>query len=255
MFKIYRTMTGLTMQMALEKLDESLPKAAYKTIGGSGLSLTDISPPHLQKLLCDVYGVQGYGWWYTYESDDMIIDPNHVLYLRDTNGDGVKETPVIGYQVIIKKLLFYTAYDYGGVRMESEPVIATGADQNEKVQFAMKGAVTNAIGAAASRLGAQLSVYAGLRNVKSYETPSMFAAQYPSHNKIWFALLSAPRDEPIGVTRARMSAEFSDFWHFVMRQMPGIARLEQYAEEIGETINDMTAQQFIDLLVKLDDRN
>ena len=149
-----KTLTGLTMDEVKDKIDVSLPQDAYKKIGGSGsLDFTDIDPGWMRKAFNSIFGLCGYGWGISYESSDIVLD-----FLKKDNG---KETPVATF----KKLVFWYALDDEGRRIECQ-IHATGSHKNEQgnIAYALKGALTNALGNAASSLGWQESIYLGYRS-------------------------------------------------------------------------------------------
>ena len=58
-----KTLTGMTMGEAIEKLKAVLPASAYKAVPGAE-GLTDISPAWLTEVVTEVFGPAGAGWWY-----------------------------------------------------------------------------------------------------------------------------------------------------------------------------------------------
>ena len=141
------TLTGKTQDEVAQKLKEILPPAAYKKVGGSGANLTDTNPAYLMEVLNELFGLVGWGWFYDYDSEDIEIIP------------GDKQT-----EVIIKRFRLYYKFDEDGKVHISSPIIAGAGSKNKNVGDAMKGAVTNGIGKAASVLGWQIGVYKGILN-------------------------------------------------------------------------------------------
>ena len=140
-----KTLTGLTLADLAAKLDEELPPDAYKAVPG-GADLTDIDPNHMNRVLNEVFGLCGLGWGYHY--DPASID------LRN----GEKRI----FATVGNLNFWYTLTDETGPhRFEIQ---ATGGNDNSVAQYAMKGAITNAIGNAASKIGFQESVYLGKRD-------------------------------------------------------------------------------------------
>jgi hypothetical protein len=149
-----KTLTGMTLAEVAVRLDEQLPSDAYKPVPG-GADLTDIDPNHMRKVLNDVFGVCGYGWGYDYDASTIRSRTD----VR-TNRSG-KE-----YTVIIVTLSFLELW-YKLV-IEDEVLVcnvpATGSSENSNDAYALKGALTNAIGNAVSNIGFQQSVYLGKRD-------------------------------------------------------------------------------------------
>ena len=141
------------MDEVKEKLDVSLPPDAYKKIGGTSLDLTDIDAGWMRKAFNSIFGMCGYGWGMKYDSADVVLD-----FLKKESG---KETPA----ATIKRLILWYILEDEGKRIECQ-IMATGSNKNEqgKVEYALKGALTNAIGNAASQMGWQESIYLGYRS-------------------------------------------------------------------------------------------
>ncbi len=147
-----KTLTGYTIAEAIGKLDEELPPEAYKSVPG-GADLTDIDPNHMRRVLNDVFGLAGYGWGYKY-------DPDHVYSrVEEHNTKSGKRTRVVA---VVKHLEFWYRLMVDG-KPYTGVIPATGASKNSEDAYALKGALTNAIGNAVSNIGFQLSVYLGKR--------------------------------------------------------------------------------------------
>jgi hypothetical protein len=144
----FRTLTGLTVEAARAKLDEELPRNAYKRIPG-GADLTDINPGYMRKTLNDIFGICGVGWGYSYSPSDL-----HISY----DGSGQKAVSA----TLLHLVFWYKLTD--GESVLTLEIPATGGSENRNASFAMKGALTNAIGNAASNVGFQESVYMDLRS-------------------------------------------------------------------------------------------
>jgi len=141
----YTTLTGLTMDQVAEKLDAELPPDAYSRIPGA-VDLTDIDPAYMRNALNSVFGLCGVGWGYDYTVADLDIS------------FGEKSVAAV-----CRRLTFwFKLKDDDGIRCFEIP--ATGASENRNPQYAMKGALTNALGNAVSNLGFQESVYMGKRS-------------------------------------------------------------------------------------------
>ena len=149
-----KTLTGMTLEEVAVRLDEQLPPDAYKPVPG-GADLTDIDPNFMRKVLNEIFGVCGYGWGYDYDASTIRSRTD----VR-TNRSG-KE-----YTVIIVTLSFLELW-YKLV-IEDEVLVcnvpATGSSENSNDAYALKGALTNAIGNAVSNIGFQQSVYLGKRD-------------------------------------------------------------------------------------------
>ena len=151
-----KTMTGLTVAEAAKKLDEQLPPDAYSAVPG-GADLTDIDPNYMRKVLNEVFGLCGLGWGYEYAPGDMETRNE----TRKTNS-GTREVVV----ATLKHLRFWYKVSDGNETFTCT-VDASGGSENSNASYTMKGAITNAIGNAASNIGFQESVYLGKRSHKT----------------------------------------------------------------------------------------
>jgi len=155
-----KTMTGLRVAEAAAKLDEQLPAEAYTAVPG-GADLTDIDPNYMRKVLNEVFGLCGFGWGYEYDPVNMETRNE----TRKTQS-GTREVVVAA----LKHLRFwYKVTD--GKETSACTVDASGGSDNSSASYAMKGAITNAIGNAASNIGFQESVYLGHRSHKTVKAP------------------------------------------------------------------------------------
>jgi len=138
------TFAGLPLEKALKELDRLLPPAAYRPIsGGSGqkAGLTDISPSYSMELINELFGPVGLGWGY-----------EELEFMRD------------GAYCAVKLRVWYTLYNETGELTDTVELTARGGNSNGgNREWAEKGALTNALGAAWSLVGLQSSVYKGLR--------------------------------------------------------------------------------------------
>ncbi len=164
--KDVKTMTGLTMADAITKLDEQLPADAYSAVPG-GADLTDIDPNYMRKTLNEVFGLCGFGWGYEYVPTDMETRQE----TRKTQS-GTREVIV----AVLKHLRFWYKVSDGSGEVTTCTVDASGGSDNSSPSYAMKGAITNAIGNAASNIGFQASVYLGKRSHKTVKAPAKAAA-------------------------------------------------------------------------------
>ena len=159
-----KTMTGLTMAEAAAKLDEQLPAEAYTAVPG-GADLTDIDPNYMRKVLNEVFGLCGLGWGYEYDPADMEIRS------ETRQGNGNARNVIVA---ALKHLRFwYKVSD--GKEASVCTVDASGGSDNSSPSYAMKGAITNALGNAASNIGFQESVYLGHRSHKTVKAQKALA--------------------------------------------------------------------------------
>lgn len=156
-----KTMTGLTVEQMYAKLDEELPPAAYRAIAGThgknGDELTDIDPNYATEVLNLVFGPCGFGWGYNYNPTDLTLT---VEQRPRSSGQGTR-------RVCLAVLTRLTAW-YKLLKADGSEVLCTidagGASDNDDEAYAMKGAITYAIGNALSKIGWQQSVYLGKRS-------------------------------------------------------------------------------------------
>ena len=174
--KDVKTMTGLTMAEAIIKLDEQLPPDAYSAVPG-GADLTDIDPNYMRKVLNEVFGLCGLGWGYEYAPGDMETRSE-----TRKGSNGSREVVVAA----LKHLRFWYKVSDGSETFTCT-VDASGGSDNSNASYAMKGAITNAIGNAASNIGFQESVYLGKR----------------SHKTVKAAPISSPQGKPAAPTAAK----------------------------------------------------
>lgn len=147
-----RTLTGLTLDEALKRLQAKLEPAAYKQVEGGGAKFTDIKPAWLTEVLTQVFGICGIGWNYWFDEPEVTA----------TAQKSSKGREYIDYDAQIKMgHLIYVLTLPDGRLIESDPIRATGGSNNENQEYAIRGAVTNMLGMAASKLTWQLSIYKG----------------------------------------------------------------------------------------------
>lgn len=169
-----KTITGKDLFEAFRELDRQLPAHAYKKIeGGKGgkLGLTDIIPAFLPDLLLELFGPIGYGWGF--HLDSMESSSKTVERKGGYTDEEVTAT--------CKLSIWYRFLRDGEVVM-SEPVPATGGSTNTLIEWAMKGALTNALGCAWFFAGYQLSVY---KNERSHNGNGHQTAQSQRKNQQW----------------------------------------------------------------------
>ncbi|GAP11859.1 hypothetical protein BECAL_03053 [Bellilinea caldifistulae] len=154
------TLTGLTLDEAIQQLDQELPAGAYKAVPGA-VDLTDIDPNWMRKTLNHVFGLCGYGWGYEYDPANL-----EYRYESRTNARG-NEYGVWSAVLTHLKFWYRLQNDTASVTHVCS-IHASGASENANIAYAMKGAITNALGNAVSNIGFQESVYLGLRSHKDF---------------------------------------------------------------------------------------
>jgi hypothetical protein len=151
------TLTGLLLAEAITALDAELPPSAYSPVPG-GADLTDIDPNHMRMVLNTIFGLCGYGWGYTYSPENI-----HTRTDIRTTSRGGERTVIIA---VVKHLEFWYKLQNGSTTYICS-IPTTGSSENSNDSYALKGALTNAIGNAASNIGFQQSVYLGQRSHKT----------------------------------------------------------------------------------------
>lgn len=148
-----RSVTGFTLPDAIAEMQKPLPASAYKPVPGAS-DLTDIDPAYLTEVATQVFGPIGFGWWYDFAPSDLTINAE----IRTAKSG--REYTV--YTASLHKLIVrYRLLDAAGHTLISEPITATGGNENEIEAYAVRGALTNALGAAFAKLTWQLPVYKG----------------------------------------------------------------------------------------------
>lgn len=149
-----KTLTGMLLSELQNTLDEELPEKAYSSVPGAA-GLTDIQPAWMIEYFNKYLGLSGLGWGLDYEPDAMTIT-------AEKRQSSSRERTV--YCAILKKAIFwYIVTDEQGNRSRCE-INTSGGSENDIVWYALKGAITNAIGNAGSKIGWQSSVYKGIRS-------------------------------------------------------------------------------------------
>ncbi len=152
-FETAKTVTGFTLPQVIAELQKPLPAAAYKPVPGAS-DLTDIDPAYLTEVATQVFGPVGFGWWFDYQPADLSVT------VEARTAKSGREYTV--YTASLHKLIVrYRLLDAGGHTLISEPITATGGNDNEVESYAVRGALTNALGAAFAKLTWQLPVYKG----------------------------------------------------------------------------------------------
>ncbi len=152
-FTTAKTVTGFTLEQVIAEMQKPLPASAYKPVPGAS-DLTDIDPAYLTEVATKIFGPIGFGWWYDFAPADLTITAE-----ARTAKSGREYTV---YTASLHKLIVrYRLIDASGKVLISEPITATGGNDNEVESYAVRGALTNAIGAAFAKLTWQLPVYKG----------------------------------------------------------------------------------------------
>jgi hypothetical protein len=152
-FTTAKTVTGFTLEQVIAEMQKPLPATAYKAVPGAS-DLTDIDPAYLTEVVTKVFGPIGFGWWYDFVPSDLTI----AAEVRTAKSG--REYTV--FTASLHKLnVRYRLIDGGGHVLVSEPITATGGNDNEVESYAVRGALTNALGAAFAKLTWQLPVYKG----------------------------------------------------------------------------------------------
>lgn len=163
----YVTISGYTHKDAVRKLNERLDDKAYKKIGGRNeKGLIDINPAYMVDVLNEVFGICGLGWGYDYEPTDIT---SFSEVRKSAQG---REYTV--HVVSINKLNVWTRWVLDGEVVYGNIVPSNGYSENENFGYALRGAITNALGSALSKMGWQNFVYSGEFNLPEgrNETPS-----------------------------------------------------------------------------------
>lgn len=156
MKNVITTIFGEDLVAAFGRLDQHLGNGAYKKIlggKGSSLNLTDIVPAYLPDILNKVFGPLGIGWHFKLQS----------IETRETQGRSGVEFE--------SKVVIQTRYAYllNDALSWSRPIEMPGASRNAPVNWAEKGAISNALGNAWYMHGYQMSVY---KDERGHDTPS-----------------------------------------------------------------------------------
>lgn len=147
------TMSGLKWNDAIAKLKEQLPESAYKKVEGSAFGATDISPAWLTDKANEIFGPCGVGWTFTYDQSDALV--SH----ETRNSKSGREYSVwTAWLTRMELRILWLGTQTDGV------ILSTGYAEGENPAYALRGAVTNALGSAFSKLCWQVGVYKGERD-------------------------------------------------------------------------------------------
>ncbi|HND49929.1 MAG TPA: hypothetical protein PLL95_15285, partial [Anaerolineales bacterium] len=160
------TLAGIPWSTVEVELDKELPADAYSPVPG-GASLTDIDPAFMRDEFNRLFGVCGFGWGYEYDEDNVVLDT-------------VKRGQGTAFSAIIKKLIFWVKLLDDEGKEVILKIASSGGSVNDVQGYALSGAITNAIGKAASNIGFQKSVYLGARSHKNVGAKSPKPAATPA---------------------------------------------------------------------------
>ena len=166
----FKTLAGYSMGETVQELDAELPKDAYSAVPGAA-DFTDIDPNYMRMVLNKLFGLCGIGWGYHYDPVDLFIT-------TETRARSSGGTRTVRMAALKHLTLWYKLVDPNGNVVVCE-IDASGGSENDNEAYAMKGAISNAIGNAVSNIGFQESVYLGKR---SHRTVGKAATSSASKN-------------------------------------------------------------------------
>ncbi len=205
-FTTAQTVTGFTLAQVVAELQQPLPASAYKPVPGAS-DLTDIDPAYLTEVATKVFGPAGCGWWFDFQPSDLVI----AAEVRTAKSG--REYTV--YTASLHKLVLrYRLLDATGQTLVSEPITATGGNDNEVESYAVRGALTNAIGAAFAKLTWQLPVYKGQlshRNAATFGENGNGKKPTGAATKPTATRSAAPAAEPAASTASSDQPDLSQF--------------------------------------------
>lgn len=192
----FKTLTGLTLAEVATRLDAELPKDAYKAVPGAA-DLTDIDPNYMRKVFNEVFGMCGVGWGYRYDAHDLHTEIEN----RPRSSGGTRK---VHLATLLHLTFWYKLTEGQGVETRCE-IEASGGSENDVEAYAMKGAITNALGNASSNIGFQESVYLGLRSHKTVGKPAT-TKPAPAAKPTSSASKSAPAKAETSAAKVKISA-------------------------------------------------
>jgi len=148
-----KTLNGYPVNELTTILDQPLPRTAYKKIPAGALNLTDIDAGWQRRAFNKVFGLYGIGWGFDFNRED--IDLRHEANAKDK---------VLPFVRVYGKFWYAYIDKDGQVCRAVFPVTGANSSQSGNEAYALKGAITNAIGFGASMIGWQESVYLGARS-------------------------------------------------------------------------------------------
>lgn len=159
----YHTMTGMTLESALQELQKVLPADAYKGMPGA-TDFTDIDPHWARKVFTNVFGPQGIGWTFNFPPDAVVVTAQEKE--SSSKRKYILHTASVDYAE-----LRFAYVDDAGATIWSAPIQCSGGSDNEQRHWAVRGAMTNAMNSGFAGLLWQLPVYLGIvshKNVRSF---------------------------------------------------------------------------------------
>lgn len=148
-----KTLNGYPVNELTTILDQPLPRTAYKKIPAGALNLTDIDAGWQRRAFNKVFGLYGIGWGFDFNREDM--DLRHEANAKDK---------VLPFVRVYGRFWYAYVDKDGQVCRAVFPVTGANSSQSGNEAYALKGAITNAIGFGASMIGWQESVYLGGRS-------------------------------------------------------------------------------------------
>jgi len=222
-----KTLTGVSLSDLPALLDEELPKGAYKAIPGATY-LTDIDPAFMRDKFNELFGLSGYGWGYSYSSESVSLSKEDVIRKRGQSGQYTEE---IYFAQLLELTFWYKLIEDEKITRHEIP--ATGASDNKVAAYALKGAITAALGNAASNLGWQKSVYMGRRSHKTVGKKKSTSSRKPDQKttKPTQKKVSKPTPKKVAPKSApaKLSAKEAELGAYVIPTGPksGQALIEQ----------------------------
>ena len=193
-----KTLMGVSLRELPIRLDEELPSKAYKAIPGASY-LTDINPAFMRDAFNTLFGPAGYGWGYEYKADDVSLSTEDVIRKKGQPGQYTETV----FFAQLRKLIFWYMLDDDG-KLTRHEIPATGASDNKVAAYALKGAITAALGNAASNMGWQKSVYMGERSHNTVRKSKRKATARPaSKSKATAKPAIKPKTKPAPKPKAK----------------------------------------------------
>ena len=156
----FETLTGKSAGEVIEIFRKHLPPSAYKPVPHFSF-LTNIEPSYLVEALTEAFGPVGWGWSY------RIASPIRIEAVQREGRNGPYQTncaTITDFELRYRFLL-------DDKLMQSDPIPSNGSSDNTDEGFAMKGAITSALGGAAKYLQWQIDIYKG-QHKPEYERKS-----------------------------------------------------------------------------------
>jgi len=241
------TMSGLSWEQAIAKLKEALPESAYKAIEGSKFGGTDISPAWLIEKVTDIFGPCGIGWTYTYDQGDA-----EVKQITKTTKKGEVYTVWAAW---LKRMELQIQWTIRTKELEGPTwagtILSTGYSEGDNPAYALRGAVTNALGSAFSKLCWQVHIYKGERVERRASSQARPIAQAQDERqpqdlpKNGTPRPYAPekvRDTILARTREHAKAKYSDKQRGFLRG--GMAALFAGQEDIDRRVHTVFGYLF-----------